>query len=175
MTTIINLFGSSGVGKSTLAAGLFAELKLRGKSSELVSEYVKSWAWEGRKPQKHDQIYFFGKQVRKESILYGKVDYIVTDSPIWLSGFYSYRYLENDIVTPMVRLFESSRKDLNQVNFFLPPIKTYDPRGRYETAEQSRANSDALLEFLNKENIQYHVVDVSEKDRVNYIINRLGV
>jgi len=49
MTRVINLLGGPGVGKSTAAAKLFAKYKDEGKSVELVREYVKDWAWEGRK------------------------------------------------------------------------------------------------------------------------------
>ena len=49
MTQIISLHSGPGTGKSTSAAQLFAELKQRHCSVELVREYVKKWAWEGRK------------------------------------------------------------------------------------------------------------------------------
>ena len=41
MTYIINLIGSPGSGKSTLAALLFGEMKKRGYSVDLVTEYAK--------------------------------------------------------------------------------------------------------------------------------------
>ena len=84
-TTIINLYGGPGTGKSTSAAYFYYLLKAQGKNVELVREYVKDWAWEGRKISTYDQIYFLGKQVRRESMLYGKVDWIVTDSPIMMN------------------------------------------------------------------------------------------
>lgn len=43
------------------------------QNAELVREYVKDWAWEGRKINVNDQIYFLGKQVRRETMLYGKL------------------------------------------------------------------------------------------------------
>ena len=68
--------------KSTSAAQLFAELKQRHVSTELAREYVKKWAWEGRKISGFDEYYFVGHQIREESLLFGKVDYIVTDKPL---------------------------------------------------------------------------------------------
>ena len=43
---VINLFGGPGCGKSTTAADLFARMKLRGLSVELVTEYAKDVVWD---------------------------------------------------------------------------------------------------------------------------------
>jgi pantothenate kinase len=43
-TTIINVYGGPGAGKSTSAAYLYYLLKVAGKNVELVREYVKDWA-----------------------------------------------------------------------------------------------------------------------------------
>jgi len=58
MTTVINLWGGPGTGKSTSAAHLFGMAKIAGVNAELVQEYVKSWAWEGRTIHSFDQLYF---------------------------------------------------------------------------------------------------------------------
>ncbi len=47
-TTIINLYGGPGAGKSTSAAYLYYLLKCQQENVELVREYVKKWAWENR-------------------------------------------------------------------------------------------------------------------------------
>jgi ABC-type multidrug transport system ATPase subunit len=71
MTTIINLFGGPGSGKSTTAAYLYAGLKNQGVNAELIREYVKDWAYESRTVGVFDQLYFFGKQVRRETFSLG--------------------------------------------------------------------------------------------------------
>src|SRR5579885_3619982 len=91
-TTIINVYGGPGAGKSTSAAYLYYLLKVAGKNVELVREYVKDWAWEGRKFGAYDEIYFLGKQVRHESMLFGKVDWIVTDAPVYMTAYYASIY-----------------------------------------------------------------------------------
>ena len=88
MTKIINLYGGPGIGKSTLAAGIFYEMKSRGLSVELVTEYIKSAVWEQRTRVIEDQLYVLAKQTRKISIILGQVDYIVSDSPILLTLVY---------------------------------------------------------------------------------------
>lgn len=62
MTTVINLFGGPGAGKSTLAALLFHHLKIRGLSCEMALEYAKDKVWEESYSTLHNQIYVFGKQ-----------------------------------------------------------------------------------------------------------------
>ena len=44
----VNFYGGPGVGKSTLAARVYAELNSAGAvSTELVREFIKTWAYEG--------------------------------------------------------------------------------------------------------------------------------
>ena len=63
-TKVVNLFGPSGVGKSSGAAYIFSQLKMNGISCELVPEYAKDKVWENNeeifKPE--NQVYIFGKQ-----------------------------------------------------------------------------------------------------------------
>ena len=61
VTTVINLFGAPGSGKSVNASKIYAALKETGLDAELVTEYVKQWAWEGREHTSLDQFYFFCK------------------------------------------------------------------------------------------------------------------
>ena len=90
-TKIINLFGPSGCGKSSGAAYIFSKLKMIGISCELVPEYAKDKVWEGNKEifLPENQVYIFGKQYYRISRLIGKVDYVITDSPILLSNVYN--------------------------------------------------------------------------------------
>lgn len=47
-TRVITLWGGPGSGKSTMAAEIYARLKRQLCNVEMVREYVKGWAWEGR-------------------------------------------------------------------------------------------------------------------------------
>lgn len=89
MTRCINLFGGPGIGKSTFAAGLFAELKRRHLNVEIVTEYAKDLIWEGRPHMLSNQISVLGGQWDRVSRLVGKVDLIVTDSPVLLCSIYA--------------------------------------------------------------------------------------
>jgi hypothetical protein len=55
----ISLFGSAGSGKSTMAARLYADLKMQGQDIELIQEYIKPRAYEKRFPTSFDQVHIF--------------------------------------------------------------------------------------------------------------------
>jgi hypothetical protein len=147
MTTIVNFYGGPGAGKSTLAAGTFALLKNKGLRCELVFEYVKEWAWEKRVPSKYDELYIFGQQVRRETVLYGKVDFLLTDRPLRLSPYYADYFGQSGIASAMTLACEElerlAQADGHKfVNVFVERVSTYDGEGRYQTEEQA-TNIDA--------------------------------
>ena len=93
MTKIINLIGGPGVGKSTIASGLFSELKQRKVSCEYVSEYAKEVTWEQTHKLLENQIHVFSEQFRRQYRLLGQVDFVITDSPLLLNTVYFNYYL----------------------------------------------------------------------------------
>jgi RecA/RadA recombinase len=141
-TYVINLYGGPGCGKSTLASELFYKMKRAGESVELVREYAKDWAYEDKAIDTLiKQTYILAKQAKRESALYGKVQYIITDCPLHLSGFYGKHYLETDVVKSLVKAFikEAHRQDVWHQYFQVPRNKAYVSNGRFETEEQAIA------------------------------------
>jgi len=136
-TTIINLYGGPSAGKSTSAAYVFYLLKSAGRSAELVREYVKDWAYENRKINTYDQIYFLGKQVRHESMLLGKVDWLVTDCPIFMNVYYASKYTTPTLaagVKEMTQAFYQQTHDdgHRHINILLKRHRPYVSEGRYQ-------------------------------------------
>lgn len=175
MTHVINLFGGSGLGKTTTSFGLAYHMKLRGLHMELVREYVKTWAWQGRKVGPYDQAYIFGKQSQYESVLYGKVDYIVTDSPLLLSPIYETFYSGGSVVLPSVRDFlaKASANGVTHHNFLLTRHKPFDARGRYETADQAKQVDLAVKQSLTDWGLPFTEVPVTDSERVDFILDNL--
>lgn len=141
-TTIINLFCGPGGGKSTNAAYLFYLLKTDGENAELVREYVKDWAWQQRKISTYDQIYFLGKQTHCESMLYGKVDWIVTDSPVMMNLYYAAKYctlsLSEGVRAATLSFYQQAAEDgYKHVHVFLKRNKPYSNEGRYQTESEA--------------------------------------
>lgn len=174
-TNIISLFAGSGCGKSTTAAGLFYQMKQQGLDAELVTEYVKTWAWEGKKINKYDQIYIFGKQFKRESTLYGKVDYIITDSPILLSPIYEEFYSGSSVVqSAALELISRAEQDgISRYNFFLKRNKPFKQEGRYETEETAKQVDQFVLKKMDNYNqplIQLNSDDANVvQDIFNYV------
>lgn len=174
-TIVINLFGASCVGKSTTAAALFAELKRQGYHTELIREYVKGWAHLGLTPSGYDQVYLFGKQARFESQLYGKMEVLVTDSPLLISGFYENWHLNREISTPSILNFikYAEEQGVIYVNFWLEKYGHFDTRGRFESEESSKAVHRAMRPWLENLGIRLTTVDVDDRDREAFIISEL--
>lgn len=148
----INLHGGPGSGKSTNAAWLFAALKDKGYNVELVTEYIKSWAWTKRKVSGFDQLYLLGKQMHYEDrLLKNGVDLIVTDSPIWLSPFYASLYSELNIIKPLVEICREFDNCYSSMDIFLNREgRPYNPKGRYQTEEESSEIDKKLIEFMRQ-------------------------
>lgn len=155
MTIVCNFSCGPGGGKSTSASYVFSRLKQEGVNAELVREYVKDWAWESRKIGDFDQIYLLGKQMRKETILLGKVDVIVTDSPLYLAAFYAEKLApaliaEATLVSVKNLVRHVQNLGHEHVHYFLNRTKTYNPAGRYQTEAEARQYDVDILDFMRR-------------------------
>lgn len=168
-TIVINLFGGPGIGKSTTAAELFVWFKKHGILCELIQEYVKGWAWEGRKVGPFDQVYILAKQLKLESRLYGKVNVLITDSPLLFSPIYERLYQHTAASEPMaMTILETARKhDVEHVNFLLTRAKPYVKEGRYETEIEAKQVDSWIRTFLDFHKIPY--LQPAANDAVEFI------
>jgi hypothetical protein len=142
MTKIINFYGGPGTGKSTSAAYVFARLKMGGANAELVKETAKDWAWEERTIDPYSQFYLMGRQVRRESMLLGRVSHLVTDAPVMLFDYYASRYSPELLATAVrhtvAAYYAQLKADGHEcVHVFLERSKGYNPAGRYQTVEEA--------------------------------------
>lgn len=171
-TLVLNLYAGPGCGKSTTAAFTFAKLKMAGINAELVSEYAKDLTWEERVGALRCQHLVFGKQTFKVERLLGKVDVVVTDSPIMLCTVYGARHGDN---------FCNAVKDVhdgwNTLDIFLerePEIHKYNPKGRSQTEEEAMALDAAILGMLFKYKIPFYKEPVRpEGKQADYIVDRI--
>lgn len=150
---VVNLFGAPGVGKSTGAAYIFSQLKLRGVNAELVTEFAKDKVWEENpevfKPD--NQCYLFAKQYYRMNRCKDEVEVIVTDSPLPLSIFYNKSEILGENFNQMVMDCFNS---FNNLNYFLLRAKPYNPKGRLQTEEESMALQDPLMDLIYKRDIE---------------------
>jgi hypothetical protein len=161
MSTIINFFGGPGIGKSTQASGLFTEMKKHQMNVECTYEFPKEVAWEGNISQLKDQFFITANQHRNISRLYGKVDYIIVDSPIILGCFYESRYGDDYPssfygMTGLGKFLWGLFKQYNNINILLTRNEeTYDPNGRLQDLQEAVEIDKDIKETLVINNIPF--------------------
>jgi len=149
VSTIINLYGGPGTGKSTTMALVFAGMKLRGQEVEMAPEWVKGPVWAGQTDILEDQLYITAKQNHILTRLYGKVETIITDAPL-LQGLV---YCQNPLLQEVIR--ESARCYRNE-HVFLRRVKPFRQRGRVQDEAKSR-RLDFEIEFMLTEEVDSFV------------------
>ena len=154
---VVSLFGGPGCGKSTLCADIFAELKWAQIDCEMVLEYAKEMVWGDHLDDLHDQVYLFGKQEHRMRRLNGKVDVIITDSPLLLVLVYNKgTHLLNDLAL-------ETHKKFDNLNIFVKREKEYNPNGRIQTEDEAKSIDIEILKMLSQHNIPYLEV-IGEKE-----------
>ena len=168
-TIVVNLFGVPGAGKSTGAAYIFSQLKMRGVNAELITEFAKDKVWEENKEVFKNQAYIFGKQSFRMSRCDGKVDVIITDSPLLLSILYNDdpRLTEN-FNKSVLDVFNS----YENLNYCLLRVKPYNPIGRHQTEEESDALQQPIVKLLIDRDVEFTYVD-GDKDGYEKIIKNV--
>ena len=152
-TIVVNLIAGPCAGKSTVTSGVFYKLKMAGVDCEMALEYAKDRVWEEAFATMNDQIYVFGKQYHRIWRLNGKVQVIITDSPILLSIYYSKMDSEyfNNFVVEQFNKF-------NNMTYVIERNTVYNQNGRVHTEEQSKEIDKILVNILEYNNIKYKTV-----------------
>jgi hypothetical protein len=132
----------------------------------MALEYAKDKVWENSLDVLDDQIYVFGKQLHRLNRLKGKVDVIITDSPILLSIIYNKEasnYLD-DLVIEQFHKF-------NNLNYYVVRDESFNPKGRVQNHEESMEKDDEIKTLLNEHNISY--TTVYKHNSVDTIVNEV--
>lgn len=184
MTTIINLIGGPGVGKSTVATGLFSELKQRKVSAEYVSEYAKELVWEDTQKLLENQIHVFSEQFRRQYRLLNKVKYVVTDSPLLLNSVYFEYYInklsdENKFFSQEYenlcrKFFDATFNEFENLTFLLYRNKNYDTSGRNQSYDEACELDDIIIDKIISTKNSYVPLYGNEEQNIKTILNILG-
>jgi deoxyadenosine/deoxycytidine kinase len=168
-TKIINLFGGPGVGKSSIASGLTYELKKNHITCDNPYEFPKLLAWDENYSAISDQLYVVANQHRGIVKSYGKVDYIILDSPILLSLIYKDYYnsqRESDYPSKLYKEnFDKMILDIHNsyenINILLKRSEgNHNEKERYHNLEQSKELDGVIENSLILNRIDFHVVEV---------------
>ena len=168
-TTILDMFGGPGCGKSTTAAYIYYRLKDANRNSELVREYVKDWAWQDRKITAFDQPYILGKQLHREAPLYGKVEFIVTDSPLLLSIYYAQRHsparVARGVEETVLGFYEQvAALGHHHQHIMLKRSKPYCTAGRYQDEQGARDIDNHLMALMDHLDMPYIEIGTNRKE-----------
>ena len=179
MSKLINLFGGPGIGKSGIASGITYKLKKKHISVNNPYEFPKKLAWDNNIPAISDQLYVFANQHRGIAESYGKVDYIVIDSPILFSTIYHTYYTKgypaefygDEFHKFVIHL----HKQYDSINILLERGETqHNDDERFQNYEQSLEIDKLCKKILDDNGFQYHTIKVgknSVKDILKIINN----
>jgi deoxyadenosine/deoxycytidine kinase len=167
MTKIINLFGGPGIGKSSIASGLTYKLKKQHITCDNPYEFPKLLAWDENHSAIRDQLFVLANQHRGIVKSYGKVDYIILDSPILLSLTYKDVYKSNEYPAILYGdVFDKMVLDIynqyDNINILLKRSQgKHNNNERYQNLEESIVLDNVIENSLIDNNLPYHVINVN--------------
>ena len=178
MSKLINLFGGPGIGKSSIASGITYKLKKKHIRVNNPYEFPKLLAWDKNNEAIKDQLYVFANQHRGIAQSYGKVDYIVIDSPIMFSliykTYYNTGYPAEFYGEHFNHMIVDLHKRYDNINILLERTDEgkHNDDERYQTLQESLEIDKLCKTILDENNIPYHIVKVG-KNTVKDILKLL--
>jgi hypothetical protein len=156
---VINLFAGPGAGKSTTAAGLFYQMKMNKFKVELVTEYAKDLVYADRTDMFASQDYIFAKQRHRIERLEGKVDWVITDSPLLLSLVYPADFWDKPLVKAFSKFVLTFNNKYDNINYCLQRRKDYQEFGRKHSEEDAIKLDNRICSMLMENKIKFDIIN----------------
>lgn len=148
---IINLYAGPGSGKSTTAAGLFYLMKAAGMKVELTTEYAKDLEYMGQLDNSREtQWKIFFEQSARIRAVSEKVDWIITDAPIFIQGVYARRNPNmRSTNSALLEVLAEQDSRNEKVEFFIERVKPFQRYGRSQNESEARDIDVSIRNMLN--------------------------
>jgi adenylate kinase family enzyme len=180
---VINFFGAPGVGKSTVAAEIFSQLKKKGFNVALVTEFANFKITEKSFKAVQNQYYVTSKQLYNQEVFEDKYNIVVTDSPILLSFVYSNDSIADKKFNEFILEKFNEKENFNfLLNHDTVTLNNFSMNGRRHDKSKLEQIHNKIIETLKNNNIEYKNVFkdhtqlkyyVENDFLVDYILKRL--
>lgn len=178
----IAIMGAPSTGKTTLAKELSIHLLYRkGKLAEYIDEYARQFVAKFGVPTIYDQYFFFEQQLKKEDRISPKTEFLITDSPCYLSYIYGSKVM--DVESGKDRLYylalvERLMEHLHRYDytFYLPVTdNSVEEDGmRIHVTEDTREDIDRRIRgFFAIYSVAYHTVEGTLDERLGRMVDLL--
>ena len=142
---LINLTGEPGAGKSTMAAGLFHQLKVRHWNVELVTEYTKELILTGDEWSLTDELLVFSEKYRRIKKL-ASVDIVITDSPLMNSVVYG----DAQFGPTAPAFYEAVADSFDSLYFAVRRVVPYIALGRMPDEAAAAAAGQTIVDHVRR-------------------------
>lgn len=174
MINRVCLYGGPGVGKSTMAARIFARLKELHLPYELVDEAIKPLAWQKIQPQGFDSLWLLGQQIHMEDIILRSGGRVVTGGPSIQQVVYM-RMRNEEFSSDLFRVAQMFEHEHPAINILLTRNVPYSADGRYQNDEEEARKIDELTRHLLKHSyVGYREFVPQQLEEIMKYINQLG-
>lgn len=163
----INFFGGPCVGKSTMAATLYAFMKQRKLNCELVTEYAKDLSYAGDFKTLSNQLYISASQYQRFFNIKDRVDYIITDSPFIMGAVY-----DTDDLFFLKPLLNEIFEKFENYNYFIKRQTDFSESGRHHNEKESTLIDNKIIDMLDAFEVKYEMIELGD---INTVIKDLGV
>lgn len=152
---VINILGSPGVGKSTFAARLFSDMKIKDFNVEMCSEFIKDKIWEEHRMVLQNQLYIFASQYFKLCSVADKADFVISDGALITEPLYN--NYEEPMKSHLNLLVKDVESHFDNLYFFIQHpvnhVNGYKEFGRLHSLEDSKEKENQLRNFLDQEKV----------------------
>jgi len=151
---LVNLTGEPGAGKSTMAAGLFHQLKTRQWNVELVTEYTKELILTGDQWSLADELLVFSEKYRRIK-RHESVDIVITDSPLINSVVYG----DTQFGPTAGAFYRSVAGSFDNIYFAIRRVVPYIPLGRMPDEGAAARAGQTIIDIVERSGAPLWIVE----------------